>query len=535
MLNKKLKTHRRMPPQSAAPEGRSVDKARVPPRNGAGHTAACQQGREERMEQVSSIPSPTRRCGAGVSPLQAEDVPPKKQREAMVFVLDRHGFPLMPCCSIRARRLLALGRAVVVSELPFTIRIKDRVGGDIQPIQYKIDPGSKTTGIALVREELGNCTKQTVLYLAELKHRSQVIHKHMLQRSQHRRRRRSANLRYRKKRFNNRKKEGLPPSLQSRVDNITTQLLRYRRIAPITSIHIEHVRFDMQAMQNPDIQAEEYQRGTLYGFEIREYLLEKWGRKCAYCDAKDTPLNLDHIVPKSKGGSDRISNLTLACVCCNQNKGSQSIDEFLSKDAKRLKSILSHTKVSLKDAAAVNATRNTIVEDLTKIGLPTFTAGGGRTKFNRSSLGIPKTHALDAACVGEVLHLHNTSSPVLHIEATGRGSYQRTRVDSFGFPRGYLVRKKRVFGFQTGDRIYASVRKGKKTGVYTGRVAVRSSGSFNIQTDTGVIQGISWKDCRLKARANGYNYTIQKTTNKQKEEHAFLPPLNRGVSGVSKR
>lgn len=76
----------------------------------------------------------------------------------------------------------------------------------------------------------------------------------------------------------------------------------------------------MQALENPDIEGAQYQQGTLAGYEVREYLLEKWGRTCAYCDAKDVPLQIEHIHPKAKGGSNRISNLTLACPSCNAKK-----------------------------------------------------------------------------------------------------------------------------------------------------------------------------------------------------------------------
>ena len=69
-----------------------------------------------------------------------------------VFVLDKQKKPLMPCSEKRARLLLQRGRAVVVRLAPFTIRLKDRIGGDVQPVRVKIDPGSKTTGIAVVRE-----------------------------------------------------------------------------------------------------------------------------------------------------------------------------------------------------------------------------------------------------------------------------------------------------------------------------------------------------------------------------------------------
>jgi hypothetical protein len=58
----------------------------------------------------------------------------------------------MPCTEKRARLLLGRGRAVAVRAYPFTIRLKNRAGGITQPLRIKIDPGSKTTGIAVVRE-----------------------------------------------------------------------------------------------------------------------------------------------------------------------------------------------------------------------------------------------------------------------------------------------------------------------------------------------------------------------------------------------
>ncbi|MFN2411424.1 MAG: HNH endonuclease, partial [Halomonas sp.] len=95
---------------------------------------------------------------------------------------------------------------------------------------------------------------------------------------------------------------------------------RLRGLAPITAISQELVRFDLQKLENPEISGIEYQQGNLLGYEIREYLLEKWGRECAYCTATDTPLQIEHIAPKASGGSNRISNLTLACHDCNQEK-----------------------------------------------------------------------------------------------------------------------------------------------------------------------------------------------------------------------
>jgi len=93
------------------------------------------------------------------------------------------------------------------------------------------------------------------------------------------------------------------------------------------------------------------------------------------------------------------------------------------------------------------------------------------------------------------------------VHCTGRGSYQRTRLNRHGFPRGYLTRSKRAFGFQTGDLVRAVVTTGKKAGNYVGRVAIRASGSFNLQTKNGLVQGIHHRCCTLLQRADGYGYS----------------------------
>lgn len=424
-----------------------------------------------------------------------------------VFVLDRSGKPLMPCSEKRARLLLARGRARVHRLVPFAIRLVDRHAetSTFQPLQLKLDPGSKATGVALVRLD---SDAAAVLNLFELLHRGRQISEALTQRRAFRRRRRSANLRYRAPRFDNRRRpEGwLAPSLQHRVDTTLAWVQRLMRLAPIVSIAQELVRFDMQAIERPGIAGVEYQQGTLAGFELREYLLEKWQRRCAYCDAQNVPLNLDHIHAKARGGSNRASNFALACVPCNQKKAAQPIEVFLAKDPARLKHILAQAKRLLKDAAAVNTTRWALYQALRHTGLPVAVASGGRTKFNRAALGVPKTHALDATCVGDVSAISGWQRPTLTIKAAGRGAYQRTRLNAYGFARGYLMRQKAIKGFQTGDFVRAVVPSGKKAGTHTGRVAVRLTGSFNIQTGTTVVQGISHRHCRVLQRADGYGY-----------------------------
>ena len=461
-----------------------------------------------------------------------------------VLVLDRHKKPLMPCSEKRARQLLAKGRARVHRLMPFSIRLVDRDVNDsvLQPLKIKLDPGSKTTGMALVREtetvdEATGEVKTTVrvLNLFELIHRGRPISEALTARRQKRQRRRGK-LRYRKPRFLNRghpKKGWLAPSLRHRVDTIVAWIHRFQRQAPLTGIAQELVRFDVQQMENPEISGIEYQQGELAGYEVRQYLLEKWRRTCAYCGAQNTPLQMEHIVPRAAGGSNRVSNLTLACRPCNQRKGSQPITEFLKNQPDRLKRIQSQAQRPLKDAAAVNATRWALFQALQATGLPVTTGSGGRTRFNRSRLGVPKTHALDAACVGPMEALLEWEKPTLAIKATGRGRYQRTQVDANGFPCGYLTRQKRIKGFQTGDQVKANVTQGKKVGTYTGRVAVRASGSFNIQTAHGVVQGIGYRHCTVLQRADGYGYSrLGIPKNKLNVVQPVLPPRpeRRGLS-----
>jgi len=432
----------------------------------------------------------------------------------MVFVLDKHKKPLMPCSEKRARLLLTRSRARIHRMVPFTIRLVDRLLCDsqLQPVALTLDPGSKTTGIAIARAEQP-CTDEKaevrhVLFLIELNHRGLAISLNLEKRSGYRRNRRNR-LRYRPCRSDNRTRPAgwLAPSLQHRVDTTMAWVGRLRSLAPVSSIATELVRFDMQLMQDAEISGVEYQQGTLQGYEVREYLLEKFSRTCVYCGAKNTPFQIDHVYPKSKGGSNRAANLVLACEPCNKAKADRSIEEFLAKKPDLLKTILALLKTPLKDAAAVNSTRKALLAALETAGLPVKAYSGGRTKWNRTRFGLPKTHAFDALCVGEVGGVAGTDVQVLHIKATGRGAYKRTRVDKSGFAKGYLSRVKVLHGFQTGDFVRAHVLKGKKIGVHIGRVAVRSSGSFNIQRiGQKTIQGIPFKTCTLIQRADGYAY-----------------------------
>ncbi|WP_197287606.1 hypothetical protein [Streptomyces apocyni] len=129
--------------------------------------------------------------------------------------------------------------------------------------------------------------------------------------------------------------------------------------------------------------------------------------------------------------------------------------------------------------------------------LPTHTAPGGRTKWNRTRNGLPKAHTLDALAVGKLDSITETVTTVLTAGCSGRGTHARTRADKHGFPRLRLPRQKQFFGYQTGDLAHAIVPTGKKAGTHTGCVAVRATDSFNIRTAHGTVQGINRKYFRL--------------------------------------
>ncbi|SIO86444.1 RNA-guided endonuclease IscB [Nocardiopsis sp. JB363] len=495
-------THPPVLPQQVALESESADKPRIGYETGLRHHPTVVPGADHVRGETTDISPDV--GGVTTRPLAGER---PRERHPSVFVLDKNQVPLQPCHPARARKLLSKGRAVVARHTPFTIRLKDRTidTSVVDGVQVGIDPGSKHTGIAVFTHQAG---ERRGRYGIQLDHRGAQIRKKMGQRSAYRRGRRSRNLRHRAPRFANRSRpEGwLPPSLRHRVETTTAWVDRLTRWAPVRAVHVERVAFDTHVLSaGRPLEGVEYQRGALHGYEVREYLLAKFDRACVYCGVTDTPLNLDHVHPRSRGGSDRVSNLVLACVPCNRTKGDRPVGEFVT-NTRLLARILARAKAPLRDAAAVQSTRWALWRALDQ-RLPAHVGSGGRTKWNRTRNHLPKTHTLDALAVGEVDTVTETIYTVLVAGCTGRGSYARTRPDKHGFPRLRLPRTKGFFGFTTGDLVRAVVPQGKKAGVHTGRVAVRASGSFNITTTQGTVQGIRYKHVRLLQRADGYGYT----------------------------
>ena len=422
----------------------------------------------------------------------------------MVFVLDKSKKPLDMISHAKARILLKNRLAVVHKIYPFTIRLKDN-SAVLKDRSYtvKLDPGSRHTGVAIVDD------KDAVVMLTEIEHRGHVIKRNLDSRRAVRHNRRNRNTRYRPARFLNRTKPKgwLAPSVKSRADNVINFIRKYKKLINIDKVMIEDISFDTAQMSSDSsLIGTAYQQGPLYNTNLKKFIFSKTNGRCSYCGAKAT--EIDHIVPKSKGGSNSPSNLTPACRSCNQMKSNKTLKEFgklVGKDFSHLK-----PKRLPKDAAIVQSARNYTIRKIKDIIPNTISYASWLTKYNRDELGLPKEHYYDALSVGEVPTKFNfLTDKILQISAKGRGKRQMCRVDKYGFPRTSAKASKTIKGFQTGDMVKAIVPTGLKAGEYLGRVAVRSSGYFDIQTKTQVIEGIGYKYCHIVQRSDGYLYSYK--------------------------
>ena len=247
----------------------------------------------------------------------------------LVFVLNFHGEPLMPCSPRRARLLLKEGKAKVIRKNPFTIKLLYGSSGYRQKVTASVDTGSKQIGCAVT-------ANNKVVYQSEIELRDDVSRK-MQQRKMYRRTRRSRKTRYRKPRFNNRGKEGprcyretmehtgeaeaspcdstsakLAPSIKSKIDSHFREKKFVESILPVSEWKVELASFDIHKITNPEVGGKGYQEGNQKGFyNVKAYVLHRDNYTCQKCKGKsrDKKLNVHHIQFKSEKGTDNPSNL----------------------------------------------------------------------------------------------------------------------------------------------------------------------------------------------------------------------------------
>ena len=415
-------------------------------------------------------------------------------------VLDRQGKPLMPTTRLgKVYRLLKTQKAHIVSYEPFTIQLDYEPDTQvIQPMTLGVDSGAIHSGYSVANEH-------REYYSAEVIARNDISNR-LSDRRMYRQNRRSRKTRYRKPRFNNRKnkKKGwLPPSLEQKVAVQANEIDHIHRYFPIETIIVETAEFDIQKIKNPDISGIEYQQGTLQGYNIRNYLLEKHKRKCFYCGKTVSGFEVEHMIPKSKGGSNRIDNLTLSCHDCNEKKGTLTAEEFIrqtlpvKKAALKLKQ-LPNEKRLFKYMAHMNATRWTLYDAIKERYPNVKMTYGYITKYNRIQAGLPKAHHVDAKCITGFATVPSMSQTVVKVKMRRHNRQLHQATFSKGHVRKAACLPTVTFGFQ----LYDLVCFNNHRYYIKGR---RSSGSFALVSVEGLKnEERTYKKLTLLAHTNAH-------------------------------
>ena len=405
----------------------------------------------------------------------------------MVYVLDREGEPLMPTerCGWVAYALKH-GEAKVVRCEPFTIQLLRDSTGYLQAVMLGVDVGAKYIGLCA-------STKSKELYSAQVELRDDVSKLLTARREFRRGRRGRKHIWYRPARWQNRANEkgnaALPPSIRHKADSHIRAIKFVCKILPIAKIRLEIGKFDSQKLKYPDIQGEQYQQGTLAGWEnLKAYAKWRDGYRCRVCGAtprKDPNVKLEvhHIIRRADGGTDTPDNVVTLCHDCHEahHKGERKL---------KFKRPPQH-----KGEAHMNAMRNRLMRECYTFGIVVRFTYGYLTAMSRREYGIEKSHANDAFCIAgnfgakrndnnrylqRFVRRHNRC---LHKDTILKGGYRKAN-----------QAPKYVFGFRLFDMVSY---KGKPCFVF-GR---RSSGSFDIRTLDGekISAGGSYK--RLKPLA----------------------------------
>lgn len=304
----------------------------------------------------------------------------------MVYVINKNGQPLMPTENhAKVRVLLKSGKAKVVKKCPFTIQLLYDSTNHTQKVTLGIDSGSRHIGISAT-------AKDKVLFEADVELRNDIVDL-LSTRRELRHSRRNRKIRYRKPRFDNRKrKDGwLAPSVQQKVDSHLTMIEKVRKILPISDIVAEVASFDIQKIKNPSISGAEYQQGEQLDFwNVREYVLFRDGHTCQCCKgkSKDKILNVHHIESRKTGG-DAPNNLITLCETCHTgyHKGTVKLPKTI------------HRGMSFRDATFMGIMRWAFYNKLKEIYPNVSLTYGYITKHTRIENDLPKDHYIDARCI----------------------------------------------------------------------------------------------------------------------------------------
>ena len=362
--------------------------------------------------------------------------------ENNVPVLTRNKRPLAPCHPTRAKSLVAQGKATF--KYRYGIRCIILHKSNIPKLKnacrmtLQINPSSRTTGLAITRENQDG--SRSCLITAELHHRGKYITRKLVTRRVKRSTRRGRKTRFRQPRFTYRKRPDgwLAPSIRSRYQNTLTWVKRLSRLLPISDINVETCKFDPQLLRNPEIRGRKYQQGPLYRTNLKAAVLARDGNKCAYFgkSGKNRKLEMEHIVPRDSGGSDRYDNRVPACTECNRSKDNLPLELFLKRRPQKLAEIEAKMGMDLSDPTHMNIIIPRLLKELREQGWTVGEESAATTAAGRILCHLDKSHANDAAVTGCPKSLRYIPEQPITITATGRGGYQRITPDKHGTPKG---------------------------------------------------------------------------------------------------
>lgn len=397
-----------------------------------------------------------------------------------VYVLNKHGKPLMPCKPRKARILLKEKKAKVVNRTPFTIQLLYGSSGYRQLINLGVDAGSKYIGLSAT-------TMDKELFKATVELRQDISKLLESRRSQRRNRR--SKLWYRKPRFLNRRnrKGKVAPSVQNKIDCHLTIIRKVCSMLPVVNIIVETAEFDPHKLKNPNVSGKGYQDGGQKDFyNVKSAVLNRDNYTCQICGEKDTRLEIHHIQFRSKGGSNRMDNLVTLCRDCHKqiHSGGLVFD-------KKIK--------SFKHASHMNIMRSRLVEELRLEFGNVFETFGYLTKYNREKLNISKSHSSDAFVIS-----HNFNAERIDVEYQYKKVRRHNRQLYKSKPsKGGKRRRNQSNYIVNGFRRFDKVMYNGIECFITGK---RTSGYFQLKTFDGIVvsQSVSSKKLKLLEPIKGW-------------------------------
>ena len=404
----------------------------------------------------------------------------------MVYVLNQNGQPLMPTENhAKVRVLLKQGRAKVINKCPFTIQLLYSSTNYTQKTTLGVDSGSKHIGLSAT-------TKNKVLFESDVELRNDIVDL-LSTRRELRCSRRSRKTRYRKPRFNNRKrgKGWLAPSIKQKINSHITMIAKVHKILPISNIVVEVASFDIQKIKKPTISGADYQQGEQLGFwNVREYVLFRDGHKCQCCHgkSKDKILNVHHIESRKTGGNAP-NNLITLCETCHTgyHRGTVKLPKAI------------HRGMSFKDATFMGIMRWALYEKLNAIYPDVKLTYGYITKNIRIKNGLPKDHYIDARCISGNPNAISNGDVYYYkkVRCHNRRIHKNTILKG-----GYRKRNQAPYEVK-GFRLYDNVLwKGQKCFIF-GR---RSTGRMDLRLldGTHVNVSVGYKNLKLLKMRSSY-------------------------------